>query len=48
MRKALEEAQKAFDADEVFVENEEEWTGLVAHYVDEHLGNFVTIVNSQD
>ena len=36
------------DLDDEFVENEEEWTGLVAHYVDEHLGNFVTIVNSQD
>lgn len=36
------------DLDDEFVENEEEWTGIVARYVDEHLGNFVAIVNSQD
>lgn len=31
------------DLDDEFVENEEEWTGLVASYVDEHLDHFVTV-----
>lgn len=30
--------------DDSFVENEEEWTAMVAHYVDEHLDNFVHVV----
>lgn len=31
------------DFDDNFVENEEEWTAAVAHYVDEHLENFANI-----
>ena len=32
------------DLDDAFVENEEELTDQAAHYVDDHLSNFVTIV----
>lgn len=32
------------DYDDEFVENEEEWTELVAHYVDEHIEQFASIV----
>ena len=31
------------DYDDEFVENEEEWTEAVAHYVDEHIEQFATI-----
>lgn len=31
------------DLDDQFVENEEEWTALIAHYVDEHIAQFATI-----
>lgn len=31
------------DYDDLFVENEEEWTNAVAYYLDEHLGHFVII-----
>ena len=31
------------DLDDEFVENEEEWTAAVAHYVDENIGRFATI-----
>lgn len=31
------------DLDDLFVENEETWTGMVACYVDEHIGRFVTV-----
>jgi hypothetical protein len=31
------------DLDDKFVENEEEWTGDIAHYVDEHMEGFVVI-----
>ena len=31
------------DLDDAFVENEEEWTALIAHYVDEHLEHFVQV-----
>ena len=31
------------DLDDQFVESEEEWTSLIAHYVDEHIENFVVI-----
>ena len=31
------------DLDDTFVENEEEWTSDIAHYVDEHLENFAKI-----
>ena len=42
---ALYEKYSIFDDfDDEFVENEEEWTSLVAHYVDEHIDNFATII----
>lgn len=31
------------DLDDKFVENEEEWTGIVANYLDEHISNFAEI-----
>lgn len=31
------------DLDDLFVENEESWTGMVACYVDEHIERFVTV-----
>ncbi len=31
------------DYDDVFIENEEEWTGIVAAYVDNHIDNFVIV-----
>ena len=31
------------DLDDAFVENEEEWTAMIAHYVDEHIERFVLI-----
>lgn len=31
------------DLDDLFVENEETWTGMVASYVDEHIERFVTV-----
>jgi hypothetical protein len=31
------------DLDDQFVEQEEEWTSMVAHYIDEHIENFATI-----
>ena len=31
------------DLDDKFVENEEEWTSMIAHYIDEHIENFVSI-----
>jgi len=41
---ALFESMPDFDdLDDQFVENEAEWTELVAYYVDEHIENFVTI-----
>lgn len=33
------------DFDDDFVENEEEWTAMVAHYIDEHIERFATIVD---
>jgi hypothetical protein len=33
------------DFDDAFVESEEDFTSGVAHYVDEHIDNFATIVN---
>lgn len=32
------------DLDDTFVENEEEWTEMVARYVDEHIENFAEII----
>lgn len=41
---ALFEKYPQFDElDDRFVENEEEWTLAVAHYVDEHLDSFVSV-----
>ena len=31
------------DFDDMFVENEEEWTAMVAHYVDDNIGLFAEI-----
>lgn len=31
------------DLDDAFVENEEEWTAGIAHYVDEHIDSFATV-----
>ena len=31
------------DLDDAFVENEEEWTSMIAHYVDEHIDNFANV-----
>lgn len=31
------------DFDDMFVENEEEWTSKIAYYIDEHIDNFVKI-----
>ena len=31
------------DLDDLFVENEEEWTDDIAHYIDDHLDKFATI-----
>ena len=42
---ALFEQYPAFDdLDDVFVEQEEEWTSMIAVYIDEHIENFVTVV----
>ena len=30
--------------DDIFIENEEEWTEDIAHYVDDHLDNFAKII----
>ena len=32
------------DLDDQFVEHEEEWTDDIAHYIDDHLDRFVTII----
>jgi hypothetical protein len=41
---ALFEQMPEFDdLDDAFIENEEEWMSMVAHYVDEHIENFATI-----
>jgi hypothetical protein len=31
------------DLDDDFVENEESWTGAIAHYVDEHIEHFALV-----
>ena len=31
------------DLDDQFVENEEEWVSMIAHYVDEHIENFAMV-----
>lgn len=41
---ALFEQYSEFDEmDDAFVENEEQWTQMVAVYIDDHIGNFATI-----
>ena len=41
---ALYEKYPGFDDfDDDFIENEEEWTSMIAYYIDEHVGNFATI-----
>ena len=41
---ALFEQFEEFDEmDDAFVENEEDWTNMVAVYIDDHIGNFATI-----
>ncbi len=43
---ALFEQMPAFDAlDDVFVEQEEEWTAQIATYIDQHIGNFAAVTN---
>ena len=32
------------DFDDDFVENEELWTGQIAHYIDEHIDQFAKVV----
>ena len=39
----LEQYPEFDDLDDLFVENEEMWTGMVACYVDEHIERFVTV-----
>ena len=42
---ALFERFGAFDdCDDEFVENEEEWTLMIANYIDEHIDRFATVV----
>ena len=36
------------DLDDTFIENEEEWTAAIAHYVDEHIENFATIESNNE
>ena len=41
---ALFEQMPEFDdLDDQFVENEEEWTAMIAHYVDEHIERFANV-----
>jgi len=43
---ALFEQHPEFDElDDCFVENEEEWTSMVAHYIDEHIDHFAVVEN---
>lgn len=42
---ALFEQFPDFDnLDDIFIENEEEWTGDIAHYIDDHIERFATII----
>ena len=42
---ALFEQMPEFDdLDDAFVENEEEWMSMIAHYVDEHIEQFANVV----
>lgn len=40
----FERYQEFDDLDDLFVENEEAWTEDIAHYVDDHLERFATII----
>ena len=43
---AMFEKYPEFDKyDDIFVENEEEWTAMVAHYIDDNIGLFAEITN---
>ncbi|WP_288318067.1 DMP19 family protein [Xylanibacter caecicola] len=43
---AMFEKYPEFDQyDDIFVENEEEWTAMVAHYIDDNIGLFAEITN---
>lgn len=45
---ALYEQYNMFeDFDDEFVANEEQWTGMIAYYVDEHLDRFVEVERTQ-
>lgn len=45
---AMYEKYPKFDKfDDEFVDNEEVWTGYIARYVDEHISNFVKVVNDE-
>ena len=39
----FEKYQEFDDYDDEFVENEEQWTGEIARYVDKHINNFAKI-----
>jgi len=46
---ALFEQMPEFDdLDDQFVENEEEWTAMIAHYVDEHIERFANVEVKSD
>ncbi len=46
---AMFEQYPDFDElDDEFIEHEEEWTDAVAHYVDDHLTDFVTVTTDND
>jgi len=40
----FEKCSEFDDLDDLFVENEEEWTGDIAHYIDDHLERFAKII----
>ena len=43
---ALYEQMPEFDdADDDFIVNEEQWTKMIAAYIDDHINNFATIEN---
>ena len=43
----FERFQEFDDLDDEFVENEEEWTAAIAHYVDEHIERFARIKDDE-
>ena len=40
----FEQFQEFDDLDDQFIENEETWTDDIAHYIDDHLDRFATII----